>query len=65
MKAISYIPGQQVNILNKTISGKPVFEGIATLVRFVGKGDYPPYFETWLVKFPNDKELYQRTIAPY
>jgi len=64
MKQISYIPGQHVNIQNKTISGKPVFEGMATLVRFVGKGDYPPYFETWEMKFPGERETFERTILP-
>lgn len=64
MKAIYFKKGQTVDIPNATPSGKPIIEGKAKLIEFVGKGDYPPYPETWKVRFPGEDEIFTRTLIP-
>jgi hypothetical protein len=64
MKPIQYKKGQVVSIHNTSIEGKPIIEGKAKLIEFVGKNDYPPYQETWRVQFTGEAETYLRTITP-
>jgi hypothetical protein len=65
MKNIQLSRGQTVTIYNNTIGGKKVIEGKAKLVEFVGKGDNPPYAETWVVAFEGDGgETFTRDIIP-
>jgi len=58
MKPIYYKKGQRVRIEN---GGE--FEGMANLIEFVGKDDYPPYRETWKVYF-SGVGTFRRTIIP-
>ena len=64
MIGIFYKAGDKVEISNTTIGGKVITEGIATLVRFEGKWDYPPYPESWQVKFEGDTETFIRSLTP-
>lgn len=65
MLPIKYKKGDRVSILNHTLSGKPFIEGDAILTEFVGKDDYPPYSETWKVRFVSEPGAeYSRVIVP-
>jgi hypothetical protein len=65
MQPIKYKKGDRVSILNQTLSGKPFIEGDAILTEFVGKDDYPPYLETWKVRFVSElSNEYTRVISP-
>ncbi len=55
--------GDVVEIQNSTLSGKPVIEGKARLVKKLDKE--VPDFEFWLVKFEEDHKedpLYRRWV---
>jgi hypothetical protein len=53
--------GMRVKIYQKPVS-KEDYEGEATLVEFLGKADFPPYEEDWMVKFNGEVDTYQRMI---
>lgn len=64
MQAIKHKAGDRVTIINQTLSGKDFIEGEAILTQFMGKADYPPYPETWRVRFLNEGgQEYQRNIV--
>jgi hypothetical protein len=52
--------GQKVEVYNNSFGGTRIFEGIATLVKQLESTSYQ--HERWLVKFPNDSEIYERNI---
>jgi hypothetical protein len=64
MKMPFYKAGDKVEIFNTKLNGEIIGEGIAQLKRFKGKEDYPPYRETWLVRFPGEAETFTRTLVP-
>jgi hypothetical protein len=66
MKNIQLSRGQTVTIYDDPITKKKP-EGKAKLIKFVGKDDYFPYAETWVVQFLDElsaDEYLQRTIIP-
>jgi len=51
--------GEVREIKNCTMSGKPIIEGKATLVRKIGEQWDR---EQWMVRFPGESQLYPRWI---
>lgn len=56
--------GQAVEIYNRTLDGKVIIEGIATLVSPVERFGDQSEFDSWMVTFPGDTTCYRRTIIP-
>lgn len=54
----SFQNGAEVTVYNQTMSGQPIIEGRATVVKPTDVGDQ------YQVRFPGDRTLYNRFVYP-
>ncbi len=54
--------GMRVTVRNATITGKPIVEGIARLVKFLKKYEVDGT-ERWMVKFDGEESGYPRIVV--